>query len=179
MLHVLAFALIASPWLPPLYREHDDCMPATLLFTPSAEFLLHCQNVAIELELIDPTEVNTYFARPAEFRSDLGYIRQAYVECLDAPPVSVLAFLPDQETALEQIERCRKYADYLTVIQPLLLHHGAEIRALLLATEKEYPHWCDLSRAHSKWSTLAYKREALKRFLSTPAIAAPAPIPNM
>src|SRR5436305_10940727 len=106
--YLLALALLTTP---PQAAAGGATLAVYLRLRPKL------QEVAVQLEILDPREVRYILARPEDFPSDLNLLRRRYRELADAPPVTDSLRFPEREAINEMLSFNRAYRQYIDIRQ--------------------------------------------------------------
>jgi hypothetical protein len=150
----LALALLAAPPdtpEPPVPAEDWPALQTAL------------QELAVELEILDPREVRYVLTRPEDFETDLNLLRRRYHELADAPRLSDGGRFPDRNSVNEYLAFNRAYRRYLDARQPLEPDRTWQFREALRETDWLYQVWDAVRDARCEFYYVTVRRQALKR----------------
>jgi hypothetical protein len=121
------------------------------------------QNLAVQLEILDPREVRYILARPEDVMSDLNLLRRRFRELADAPPLHDGRRFPERDRVNDLLAFNRAYRQHLTVRQPLELVRWWELRAAMQETDHLYQIWDTVRDARCDYYYVTVRRQALKK----------------
>jgi hypothetical protein len=160
---VMAFTLLTSP---PAAVDLKHPPPGYEALRPVL------QQLAVQMELLDPRETGYVLARSEDFQVDLKLLRRRYLKLMDAPPVRECERFPDRTTINNLLTFNRTYRRFLKRRQVVDLLNSEELRTALCETDQLYQVWDAVRDARCKYYYVTVRREALKQLrelIGTPA----------
>jgi len=120
------------------------------------------QQIAIEWEILEPTEVRYILAVPGDFHSDLILLRRRNRELRDAPLTSDALRFPDRDTSNEFLSFNRTYRHHIELAMTMQTHLYWDFKAALQETDYLYRVWDLIRDARCEYYHLKMRRQALK-----------------
>jgi hypothetical protein len=149
---LFAVALLVTP---PDVLEIEDGAQLHQHLAPSVRAL------ALQLELLDPREVNHLLADPRQFVSELKVLQGRYQELKTAPALAEVTRLPSRDVAADLLAFNRSYRDGLTSRLEVDMVHAEELRTALSETDQLHRIWDMVRDARCEYYYVTYRRQAL------------------
>jgi hypothetical protein len=121
------------------------------------------QQVAVQLEILDPREIKYLFGRPEDYPSTLKMLRARYQELADAPRASDALRFPERDLVNELLSFNRAFRQNIDARQSLETSREWELREALQETDRLYKIWDTLRDARCDYYYITLRRQALKR----------------
>lgn len=119
--------------------------------------------VAVEWEILDPTEVKSWFSeQTVPTVSELDLLRSRWKELCDAPYLSEAKNLPSREMADDALSFNRAYQQDLWARDRIDALHRHWIRGVMQENDKLYWVWNHIRNAQSGHNHVTLRRQALK-----------------
>ncbi len=121
------------------------------------------QEIAIDLEILDPRESRYVLAKPEDFQEDIDFLRKRRVELADAPKVADAMRLPERRLMDDYIQFNRAYKKHLETRLIWEADRADMINEVVRETERLYKLWDATREAKCDFHYVTYRRLALKK----------------
>jgi hypothetical protein len=151
---VLAVALLTAPPDAPTSGEDTELLNNVC---PAV------QQLALQLEILDPREVKYILNRPEDYASDLKLLRARYHDLASAPLANDAYRFPDRNSVNELLTFNRAFRQNLDARQAVETVRQWELREALQETDRLYKIWDALRDARCGYYYVTVRRQALKQ----------------
>jgi hypothetical protein len=150
----LALALLTAPQPP---GDTGPTLPANAALRPAL------QQIAYQLEILDPREGRYVLARDEDFEADIKLLRRRYQNLKDAPRLAECQRFPERRHVNDLLTFNRTYREFLTNRQRVDLVHADELRLALDEADHLYQVWDAVRDARCNYYYITVRRQALKQ----------------
>ena len=151
---LVAIALLTAPPDAPLGTDEVNMVDAVC---PTL------QQLAIQLEILDPREVKYILNRSEDYVSDLKLLRRRYQDLAEAPYAQDSQRFPDRNLINELLSFNRSFRQNLDSRQATETVRLWEVREALQETDRLYQAWDTLRDARCDYYYVTVRRQALKK----------------
>ncbi len=121
------------------------------------------QQLAVQLEILDPREVKYILSRSEDYRADIKELRRRFADLADAPSVQDIHRFPDRNLINELLSFNRSFRQNLDAQQSSEGFRAWEFREALQETDHLYEIWDKLRDARCDYYYVTVRRRALQR----------------
>jgi len=120
------------------------------------------QDLAVDLELMDPSERSRLLACDREFTTDFDLLWKRWLSLRDAPPLHDCRRLPTEDMIQQMIDFNRAHLAWLRAQQELQPRRYWEIQDAVVETEQAYAVWDLMRDARRECYYLTVRRRTLQ-----------------